>query len=184
MASTTWQAISMNGWLRAIPRSMRRTSGFAVPKTCQPCPRPEPPLACRLTRAGRGTARRLPGQEGIDHAGEAPPRIGATQKSQSCCSAQPSAKTAVAVLRAGLRERLVTGIPAQLISATARPMAKGAKPCGARLSVDAQNDQEEKERKDRFGAEAGQERIAGRGNARRSRWRRSRRGRTRPVRWR
>ena len=77
----------------------------------------------------------MPGDEGIDHPGEAPPRIGATQKSQSCCRAQPSAKTAVAVLRAGLRERLVTGIPAQLIRATAKPMARGAKPCGARLSV-------------------------------------------------
>ena len=66
----------------------------------------------------------------------APPRIGATQKSQSCCSAQASAKTAVAALRAGLRERLVTGMPAQLIRATARPIVKGAKPCGARLSVD------------------------------------------------
>jgi hypothetical protein len=41
----------------------------------------------------------------------------------------------VPVLRAGLRESFVTGIPAILISATARPIARGAKPYGARLSV-------------------------------------------------
>ena len=37
--------------------------------------------------------------------------MGATQKSQSCASAQPPTNTAGPVLRAGFTERLVTGIP-------------------------------------------------------------------------
>ena len=40
----------------------------------------------------------------------AAPIIGATQNSQSCCSAQPPTNTAVAVLRAGLTEVFVTGM--------------------------------------------------------------------------
>ena len=37
--------------------------------------------------------------------------IGATQNSHSCCSAHPPTKIAGAVLRAGLTDRFVTGIP-------------------------------------------------------------------------
>jgi len=40
-----------------------------------------------------------------------PPKIGATQNSHNCCSAQPPTNTAGPVLRAGFTERLVTGIP-------------------------------------------------------------------------
>jgi hypothetical protein len=39
------------------------------------------------------------------------------------------------VLRAGLTERLVTGIPIKLTSVSPKPMAMGANPWGARLSV-------------------------------------------------
>ena len=41
----------------------------------------------------------------------APPTIGATQNSQSCASAHPPAKRAGPVLRAGLTEQFVTGMP-------------------------------------------------------------------------
>jgi hypothetical protein len=40
------------------------------------------------------------------------------------------------VLRAGLTEVLVTGMLMRWISVSARPMAIGAKPAGARLSVE------------------------------------------------
>ena len=65
-----------------------------------------------------------------------PPIIGATQKSQSCASAQPPTKRAVAVLRAGLTDRLVTGMPTRWMSVRPRPMETGAKPCGARREVE------------------------------------------------
>ena len=49
------------------------------------------------------------------------------------------------MLRAGLTEVLVTGMLIRWISVSARPMASGAKPAGARLSVDAEDDQQEEE---------------------------------------
>ena len=61
---------------------------------------------------------------------------GATQKSQSCPSAQPPTKTAGPVLRAGLTDVLVTGMLMRWISVSPRPMAMGAKPAGARPCVD------------------------------------------------
>ena len=57
----------------------------------------------------------------------------------------------------------MTGIPAQLIRATAKPIASGAKPCGARLSVAPRMIRRKKKAKHRFGAEAGQQGIAARG---------------------
>ena len=44
------------------------------------------------------------------------PIIGTTQNSQSCCSAHPPTMTAGPVLRAGLTDRFVTGIPIRWIS--------------------------------------------------------------------
>ena len=41
----------------------------------------------------------------------AAPTIGATQNSHNCCSAHPPTKSAGPVLRAGLTERFVTGMP-------------------------------------------------------------------------
>ena len=64
-----------------------------------------------------------------------PPTIGATQKSQSCEIAQPPAYRATPVLRAGFTEVLVTGMLIKWISVRHNPMAIGAKPYGARLSV-------------------------------------------------
>src|SRR3954469_20008196 len=61
----------------------------------------------------------------------APPRRGATQNSQSCASAQPPTNTAGPVLRAGLTDKLVTGMPMRLISVRPSPIAIGAKPAGA-----------------------------------------------------
>src|SRR3954451_22228591 len=61
----------------------------------------------------------------------APPRIGATQNSQSCASAHPPAKRAGPVLRAGLTEQFVTGMPTRLIKVSPSPIAIGAKPAGA-----------------------------------------------------
>ncbi|MCY1250766.1 hypothetical protein D9M72_644350 [compost metagenome] len=63
------------------------------------------------------------------------PISGATQNNHSCCSAQPPTNNAGPVLRAGLTEVLVTGMEIRWIRVRARPMAIGAKPAGARLSV-------------------------------------------------
>ena len=60
---------------------------------------------------------------------------GATQKSHSCWSAQPPTNNAGPVLRAGLTERFVTGMPMRWINVRPKPIAMGANPCGARLSV-------------------------------------------------
>ncbi|MCY1312804.1 hypothetical protein D9M70_632590 [compost metagenome] len=49
--------------------------------------------------------------------------------------AQPPTISAGPVLRAGLTEVLVTGIEIRWIRVSARPMAIGASPAGARLSV-------------------------------------------------
>ncbi len=64
------------------------------------------------------------------------PRIGAIQKSQSWLSAQPPAKRAGPVLRAGLTEVLVTGMLMRWMRVRQRPMAMGANPFGARSSVE------------------------------------------------
>ena len=64
-----------------------------------------------------------------------PPTIGATQKSHSCCTAQPPTKKAVAVLRAGFTEVLVTGMLIRWISVRQRPIAIGAMTALDRLSV-------------------------------------------------
>ena len=64
-----------------------------------------------------------------------PPTKGASQKSQSWATAQPPTKSAGPVLRAGFTEVLVIGMLIRWISVTQRPMASGAKPVGARLSV-------------------------------------------------
>ena len=50
-------------------------------------------------------------------------------------SAQSPTKSAWPVERAGLTEVLVTGIEIRWINVNARPIASGAKPAGARLSV-------------------------------------------------
>ena len=62
--------------------------------------------------------------------------IGATQNSHNCCKAQPPWISAGPVARAGLTEVLVTGMLIRWISVSDRPIAIGAKPAGARLSVD------------------------------------------------
>ena len=49
--------------------------------------------------------------------------------------AQPPAKIACEVLRAGFTEVLVTGILIRWIKVNARPIAKPAKPFGARSSM-------------------------------------------------
>ena len=56
MAPMTWPGISKSGWLRAIRPSMRRTSGFVVPKMCRPCRRPSGYRADLLARVGGGLA--------------------------------------------------------------------------------------------------------------------------------
>src|SRR6185503_13838579 len=65
----------------------------------------------------------------------AAPLIGATQNSQSCCSAQPPTNSAVPVLRAGFTDVFVPGMLSRWISVSARPMARPANPTGARLCV-------------------------------------------------
>jgi hypothetical protein len=65
----------------------------------------------------------------------AAPTIGATQNNQSCPIAQPPAKSAGPVLRAGFTGVFVTGMLIRWISVSARPMARPAKPTGARGCV-------------------------------------------------
>ena len=62
------------------------------------------------------------------------PTIGASQKAHSCAAA-PSWKNATPVDRAGLTEVLVTGIETRWMTVRVRPMASGAKPLGAGVSV-------------------------------------------------
>jgi hypothetical protein len=76
-----------------------------------------------------------PASAGYTIPANAAPTMGATQNSQSWSIAQPPTNIAGPVLRAGLTERLVTGIPMRWINVSPRPMAMGAKPCGARRSV-------------------------------------------------
>ena len=63
------------------------------------------------------------------------PMIGATQKSQSCAVAQFPTNNATPVLRAGFTDVFVTGILIKWINVKPKPIAIGANPCGARLSV-------------------------------------------------
>src|SRR5438552_10352494 len=69
-----------------------------------------------------------------------PPRIGATQNSHSWLSGNEppplkSANVALPRLRAGLTEAFETGMAMMWMAVSARPMAMGAKPAGARLEV-------------------------------------------------
>ena len=61
--------------------------------------------------------------------------IGATQNSHNCEVAHPPANSATPVLRAGFTEVFVTGMLIRWIKVSPRPIASGANPCGARLSV-------------------------------------------------
>ena len=60
------------------------------------------------------------------------PTIGATQKSQSCPSAQSPTNSAGPVLRAGFTEVFVTGMLTRWMRVSASPIAMPAKPTGAR----------------------------------------------------
>src|SRR5580658_5820800 len=73
-----------------------------------------------------------PAMAGYASPAMAAPTMGATQKSHNCSNAHPPTNTAGPVLRAGLTERLVTGMPIRWISVSPKPMAMGAKPFGAR----------------------------------------------------
>ena len=76
---------------------------------------------------------------GADMPVKAPPMAapigGATQNIHNCCSAHPPAKRAGPVLRAGFTDKLVTGMPIKWLNVSPRPIAIGATPGGARLSV-------------------------------------------------
>ena len=63
------------------------------------------------------------------------PMIGATQNNHSCSIAAPPTNNAGPVERAGFTDVFVTGIEIRWISVRHRPMAIGANPAGARLSV-------------------------------------------------
>src|SRR5262249_59915048 len=63
------------------------------------------------------------------------PAIGATQKSHSCCTAQPPTNSAGPVLRAGFTEVLVTGMLIKWMRVRQRPMAQPANPTGERRCV-------------------------------------------------
>ena len=65
----------------------------------------------------------------------AAPTIGASQNSHSWPGAPLPLKNATPVERAGLTEVFEIGIEMRWIRVSARPIASGAKPCGARESV-------------------------------------------------
>src|SRR5687768_11159050 len=64
-----------------------------------------------------------------------PPRIGANHNSHSWLRAPEPANSATPVERAGFTEVLVTGMLIRWISVSARPIAIGANPAGARGAV-------------------------------------------------
>src|SRR5262245_19853852 len=64
-----------------------------------------------------------------------PPSIGATQNNHRALSARAPPKIAVAVDRAGLREAFDIGIATRWNMVSARPIAIGANPAGARGDV-------------------------------------------------
>ena len=97
----------------------------------------------RPPRAGGRPRRRCPARPGrirlparcrsprpARRPGSARPR-----RARAGASAQPPTNTAGPVLRAGLTDRFVTGMPIRWISVSPRPIAIGAKPAGARSSV-------------------------------------------------
>jgi Uma2 family endonuclease len=65
----------------------------------------------------------------------APPAIGASQKSHSCEIAQSPTKMAGPVLRAGLTDTFVIGIPTRCTSVSVSPMGMPANPATARFEV-------------------------------------------------
>ena len=65
----------------------------------------------------------------------APPMIGASQNTHSCRGAPSPLKNATPVERAGLTEVFEIGIDTRWMRVSTRPIAIGAKPCGARESV-------------------------------------------------
>jgi hypothetical protein len=70
---------------------------------------------------------------GIGYPAASAPPNGASQNSYSCCKAQFATTKAGPVLRAGLTERFVIGIPMRCMSVKPSPIAMGAK----RLREDA-----------------------------------------------
>jgi hypothetical protein len=65
----------------------------------------------------------------------AAPMSGATMNSQSWLNAHPPTNTAGPILRAGLTEVLVTGIPTKWIKTSTIPIGIPANPTGALISV-------------------------------------------------
>ena len=61
--------------------------------------------------------------------------MGAIQNNHSCSSAQPPTKTAGPVLRAGLTDRFVIGMPTRCTSVSVRPIGMPAKPAAAFVAV-------------------------------------------------
>ena len=60
--------------------------------------------------------------------------IGATQKSLSCDYAHPPTNNAGPVLRAGLTDKFVTGMPTRWIKVSPRPIEMPAKPLWRKIS--------------------------------------------------
>ena len=139
---------------KSDPTSMRRTSGFAVPKTCPRCPR-RGALAGGLARACRGAAGRLPGDEGIDHAGER-----ASQDRGDPEEPELLQGPAVGKDRRGGAARRVEG---EIGDRDAGPIdqrhgqadGQGGQALRCPAVRRPQNDEEKKEGEERFGAEAG-----------------------------
>src|SRR5450755_3799508 len=96
--------------------------------------------ACSLARAcsAWGVLRGSAGKRMAPYvpAAIAAPMSGAMMNNQSCSRAQPPTKIAGPMLRAGLTEVLVMGIPTRWIKVNTKPMANPAKPTGALISVD------------------------------------------------
>jgi hypothetical protein len=97
------------------------------------------------------------------------PTIGATQKRNSCSSAQPPTNSAGPVLRAGFTDVLVTGMLIRWISVSARPIARPAKPAGPQTERHRRIEVAAGDRPERIGAgqhrQAERQRDAGQSDA-------------------
>ena len=131
------------------------------------------PAGRRVLRCGRtGTGRRCPRSPRR--------RSGASQNTHSWAGAPSPLKNATPVDRAGLTDVFEIGIEIRWISVSVRPIAKPAKPFGARSSVDAEDDEQEHAGQDDLGDDHRHTSSSRRGSGRRSRWRPCCRSRSNP----
>ena len=126
---------------------------------------------------GRGLERRrgpIAQQGPVGEAHEQRAGSGARMNSHSWPMASQPANSAGPIERAGFTEVLVTGMLTRWIRVSARPIASGAKPLGARRVRDAEDDEQEDAGQHDLDDQAGEAGSSRPASGRRSRWWRSR----------